>query len=72
MDKVVENASGRGGYSQRRHVNERWIRLCGNPEDLIRAIHERGISGLTVISIIAVSTTRDWNSLAARQIKKTF
>ena len=24
--------------------------LCGNPEDLIRAIHARGITGLTVIS----------------------
>ena len=24
--------------------------ICGNPEDLIRAIHARGITGLTVIS----------------------
>ena len=24
--------------------------LCGNPEDLIRAIHDRGIKDLTVIS----------------------
>ena len=45
--------------------------LCGNPEDLIRAIHARGIDGLTVISNnCGVDDKCLGLLLGARQIKK--
>lgn len=45
--------------------------LCGNPEDLIRAIHERGVNGLTVISNnCGVDNKCLGLLLGARQIKK--
>jgi 3-oxoacid CoA-transferase subunit A len=45
--------------------------LCGNPEDLIRAIHERGIKELTVISNnCGVDGKCLGLLLGARQIKK--
>ena len=45
--------------------------LCGNPEDLIRAIHTKGITGLTVISNnCGVDEKCLGLLLGARQIKK--
>ena len=45
--------------------------LCGNPEDLIRAIHARGIDGLTVISNnCGVDDKCLGLLLGSRQIKK--
>ena len=45
--------------------------LCGNPEDLIRAVHESGINGLTVISNnCGVDDKCLGLLLGARQIKK--
>ena len=45
--------------------------LCGNPEDLIRAIHDRGITGLTVISNNCGTDAEGLGILlAARQIRK--
>jgi 3-oxoacid CoA-transferase subunit A len=45
--------------------------LCGNPDDLIRALHETGVKGITVISNnCGVDDKGLGILLAARQIKK--
>jgi 3-oxoacid CoA-transferase subunit A len=45
--------------------------LCGNPENLIRAIHQRGIRGLTIISNNCGTTDKGLGVLlAAGQVRK--
>ena len=45
--------------------------LCGNPENMIRALHARGIKGLTIISNNCGTTDKGLGVLlAAGQVKK--
>ena len=45
--------------------------LCGNPENLIRALHDRGIRGLTIVSNNCGTTDKGLGVLlAAGQVKK--
>src|SRR5215471_8358703 len=45
--------------------------LCGNPENLIRALHDRGVKGLTIISNNCGTTDKGLGVLlAAGQVKK--
>src|SRR5215471_7954602 len=45
--------------------------LCGNPENLIQALHDRGVKGLTIISNNCGTTDKGLGVLlAAGQVKK--
>lgn len=72
MNKVVASAAAAvGDIPDGATVMIGGFGLCGNPENLIRALHERGTRGLTVISNNAgIDAEGIGILLAAGQIKK--
>jgi len=51
MDKVYETASDAiHDVDDGATIMSGGFGLCGNPENLIRAVHDKGVEGLTVIS----------------------
>jgi len=72
VDKVYENAlAAIADIQDGATLMSGGFGLCGNPEDLIRALHERGVKELTVISNnCGVDDKGLGILLAARQIKK--
>src|SRR5882672_2870799 len=72
MDKVVASAAAAvADIPDGATVMSAGFGLCGNPENLIRALHDRGVKGLTIISNNCGTTDKGLGVLlAAGQVKK--
>src|SRR5213595_3007213 len=72
MNKVVKNAEDAIREMQDGAViMSGGFGLCGNPENLIKAIHKKGVKGLTIISNNCGTTDKGLGILLqSKQVKK--
>jgi 3-oxoacid CoA-transferase subunit A len=72
MNKLVESADAAiAGLEDGMTVMVGGFGLCGNPENLIAAVHRKGVKGLTVVSNNCGTTDKGLGVLLkARQIRK--